>query len=73
MNKCNIQARNLLGLVYFETAGGGLLDFKGLWELMKKYNHKGWIGIESDGTPDPLSTILLTKNYIDTVLDPIYK
>jgi inosose dehydratase len=40
---------------------------------MKKHGHKGWIGIESDGTPEPLATILLTKNYIDTVLDPIYK
>ena len=50
-----------------------MLDFKGLYELMKKHHHKGWVGIESDGTPEPLATILLTKNYIDTVLDPIYK
>ena len=41
--------------------------------IMKKHHHKGWVGIESDGTPEPLATILLTKNYIDTVLDPIYK
>ena len=39
---------------------------------MKQYGHKGWVGIESDGTPNPLATMLLTKNYIDTVLDPIY-
>jgi len=58
---------------WFWEPGGGVLDFKGLYELMKKHHHKGWVGIESDGTPEPLATILLTKNYIDTVLDPIYK
>ena len=61
------------GARWFWEPGGGTIDFPGLWKLLKKYNHKGWVGIESDGTPDPLATILLTKNYIDTVLDPIYK
>lgn len=61
------------GARWFWEPGGGHVDFPGLWRLMKEYGHKGWIGIESDGTPDPLATMLLTKNYIDTVLDPIYK
>ena len=61
------------GARWFWEPGGGNVDFPALWRLMKKYQHKGWIGIESDGTPDPLATILLTKNYIDTVLDPIYQ
>lgn len=61
------------GARWFWEPGGGYIDFPGLWRLMKEYGHKGWIGIETDGTPDPLATLLLTKNYIDTVLDPIYK
>ena len=61
------------GARWFWEPGGGHIDFPGLWRLLKAYQHKGWIGIESDGTPDPLATLLLTRNYIDTVLDPIYK
>jgi inosose dehydratase len=57
---------------WFWEPGGGQIDFPAIWKLMKNFNHKGWIGIESDGTPDPLATILLTSNYIKTVLDPIY-
>jgi inosose dehydratase len=57
---------------WFWEPGGGHIDFPGIWKLMKKYNHKGWVGIESDGTPDPLATILLTSSYIKNVLDPIY-
>lgn len=61
------------GARWFWEPGGGHVDYPSIWRLMKEYGHKGWIGIESDGTPDPLATMLLTKNYIDTVLDPIYK
>ena len=39
---------------------------------MKKYGHKGWVSVESDGTPDPIASLLLIKNYIDTKLKPIY-
>ncbi len=61
------------GARWFFEPGLGHLDFPGLWKLLKKYQYKGWVGIETDGTPDPLATMLLTKNYLDTVLDPIYK
>ena len=61
------------GARWFWEPGGGNVDFPALWRLMKKYQHKGWIGIESDGTPDPLATKKKKKNYIDTVLDPIYQ
>jgi inosose dehydratase len=53
--------------------GGGKVDFPGLWRLLKKYDHKGWVTIETDGTPDPLATMVLTKCYIEQVLSPIYK
>jgi len=61
------------GKRWFYELGGGHVDFPALWELMKKYQHKGWVSIESDGTPDPIASLMLTKNYIDTKLSPIYK
>jgi len=61
------------GKRWFYELGGGHVDFPSLWKLLKKYEHKGWVTVEADGTPDPLATMLLCKNYIDTVLRPIYE
>ncbi|MFD2215664.1 sugar phosphate isomerase/epimerase family protein [Metabacillus endolithicus] len=61
------------GTRWFWELGAGVIDFKGLWKLMKKYNHKGWVTIETDGTPDPLASMILSKWYIDHELAPIYK
>ncbi len=57
---------------WFWELGGGTVDFPGLWKLLKKYQHKGWVAVETDGTPDPLATLVLSKAYIDTELAPIY-
>ena len=57
---------------WFWELGAGSVDFVSLFKLMKKYEVKGWVSVETDGTPDPLATTLLTKHYIDTVLKPIY-
>ena len=61
------------GTRWFWELGAGVVDFKGLWNLMKNYNHRGWVTIETDGTPDPLASLLLSKWYIDHELSPIYK
>ncbi|RCX16049.1 inosose dehydratase [Anaerobacterium chartisolvens] len=58
---------------WFWEPGEGDLDFKSLWKLLKKYNQKGWVTIETDGTPDLLASMVLTKWYIDHELSPIYK
>ena len=60
------------GKRWFYELGGGYVDFPALWQLVKKYGHKGWVTVEADGTPDTLATMLLAKNYIDTKLLPIY-
>ncbi|MCL7749764.1 sugar phosphate isomerase/epimerase family protein [Halalkalibacter alkaliphilus] len=60
------------GTRWFWEVGGGEVDFKGLWKLLKKHDHKGWMAIESDGTPDPVASLLLSKWYIDHELSPIY-
>ncbi|MGI6326698.1 MAG: sugar phosphate isomerase/epimerase family protein [Saccharofermentanales bacterium] len=58
---------------WFWELGAGQVDFKGLWRLLKKYQYKGWIGVETDGTPDPMATMLLSKYYINHELMPIYR
>lgn len=57
---------------WFWELGAGDVDFKGLWKLLKKYEFKGWMSLETDGTPDPLATMLLSKYYINHELKPIY-
>ena len=60
------------GKRWFYELGGGYVDFPSLFRLMKKYGHtSGWLTVEADGTPDTLATMLLAKNYLDTVLEPI--
>lgn len=57
---------------WFFEPGVGVVDFKALYQKLKKYEHKGWITLETDGTPDPLATMALSRYYIDEVLSPIY-
>lgn len=60
------------GTRWFWEPGEGVLDFKGLYQLLKKHQFKGWISIETDGTPDLLASMALTRYYIDKELNPIY-
>lgn len=61
------------GTRWFWEPGEGLLDFKGLWKLLKKYEFKGWMTVETDGTPDLLASMALTSYYINHELSPIYR
>lgn len=58
---------------WFWEPGEGVLDFPALWRLMKKYGFQGWVSIETDGAPDILASMALTKWYIDHELAPIYR
>lgn len=60
------------GTRWFWEPGEGLLDFEGLWKLLKKYEFKGWMTIETDGTPDLLASMALTTYYTKNVLGKIY-
>jgi inosose dehydratase len=60
------------GTRWFWEPGEGVLDFKGLWELMKKYQFKGWVTVETDGTPDLLASMALTSYYVKHDLAAIY-
>jgi len=57
---------------WFWEPGLGTLDFPGLFELMKKYNFKGWATVETDGTPDLLASMAITSYYFRKVLSQIY-
>lgn len=60
------------GKRWFYEMGAGHVDFKGLYEKLKKHGFEGWATVETDGTPDRCGTMLLAKHYIDHVLTPIY-
>ncbi|PKQ44539.1 sugar phosphate isomerase/epimerase family protein [Confluentibacter flavum] len=61
------------GTRWFWEPGEGVLDFEGLYKLLKKHNFKGWISLETDQTPDLLASMALSRYYIDQKLNPIYK
>ena len=57
---------------WFWEPGEGVLDFPGLWALIKKYGFKGWVSVEDDGTPDLLASMALSSYYVMNKLKPIY-
>ena len=57
---------------WFWEPGEGVLDFPGLWKLMKKYDFKGWVSVEDDGTPDLLAAMAISSYYVHQKLKPIY-
>ncbi|MGI6333846.1 MAG: sugar phosphate isomerase/epimerase family protein [Saccharofermentanales bacterium] len=60
------------GTRWFWEPGQGVLDFKGLFELLKKHQFKGWMTVETDGTPDLLASMALVAYEIKNNLAPIY-
>jgi inosose dehydratase len=60
------------GTRWFWEPGEGVLDLRGLYRLLKKHSFRGWVTIETDGTPDLLASMALTRYYLDTELKPIY-
>lgn len=60
------------GFRWFWEPGEGVLDFKGLFRLLKKYQFKGWMTIETDGSPDLLASMALAAYEIKNNLAPIY-
>jgi inosose dehydratase len=61
------------GFRWFWEPGEGVLDFHKLWEKLKKYQFKGWMTVETDGTPDLLASMALSKWFLDYDLGKIYK
>jgi len=57
---------------WFWELGHGVLDFPGLYRQLKAHNYQGWINLETDGSPDYLASMALSRYYIDNVLAPIY-
>ena len=60
------------GKRWFWEPGEGVLDFEGLYKLLKKHKYQGWMTLETDGTPDYLASMALSRYFIDSKLKPIY-
>lgn len=58
---------------WFWEPGEGTLDLEGLWRLMKKHAFKGWVTVETDGTPDLLASMALSSYHVKQVLGKIYR
>ena len=61
------------GKRWFWELGQGVLDFPALYKLLKKHEYKGWITLETDGSPDYLASMAMCRYYINDKLNPIYK
>jgi len=58
---------------WFWEPGLGVLDFEGLFKLLRKYEFKGWATIETDGTPDLLASMAYAIYYFRDKLGTIYR
>ena len=56
---------------WFGELGTGLVDFKGLWQAMNELGYRGWVIVESDKGPQPVtSSVLLNSWFLQNVLLP---
>ena len=54
--------------------GRGVIDFPALHRILKSVNYKGWITIDLDNARiSPLESAKVNREYIDKILNPIYK
>ena len=54
--------------------GRGVIDFPALHRILKSVNYKGWITIDLDNARiSPLESAKVNREYIDRILNPIYK
>jgi len=57
---------------WFGELGTGLVDFKALLAAMKEFGYRGWVIVESDRGPQPVSSsVLLNSWYVQNVLNPL--
>ena len=57
---------------WFGELGTGLVDFKGLGRAMMECGYRGWVIVESDKGPQPVtSSVLLNSWYVQFVLRPL--
>jgi inosose dehydratase len=54
--------------------GRGVIDFPAIHRILKSVNYRGWITIDLDNARiSPLESAKINREYIDRVLNPIYK
>lgn len=59
---------------FFEpTDEGGLVDSEGFLRVVAGYDYRGWIVVESDQSPRPAESTMVSGWYVQKVLDPIVR
>ncbi len=64
-------AREIERWFYEPTDEGGLVDFVGLVEAMREHGYQGWVVVESDQSPHPAESTMVSGWYVQNVLRPI--
>jgi inosose dehydratase len=61
-----------IGRWFFEpTDEGGLVDFEKFVSALKRHNYNGWIVVESDLSPHPAESTMVSGWYVQKVLKPL--
>ena len=58
---------------WFWEPGLGVLDFEGLFKLLKKHHFTGWATVETDGTPDLLASMAYASYFYNHEMAKIYR
>ncbi|MBD3943568.1 TIM barrel protein [Microbacterium sp. NEAU-LLC] len=64
-------ARGILRWFFEPTDEGGLVDFVGFAEALAAHGYEGWIVVESDQSPHPAESTMVSGWYVQKVLAPI--
>ena len=64
-------ARGIERWFYEPTDEGGLVDFEALMRTVARHGYRGWIVIESDQSPHPAESAMVSGWYVQKVLAPI--
>lgn len=64
-------SRGILRWFYEPTDEGGLVDFPAFAEALARHGYSGWIVVESDRSPHPAESTMVSGWYVQKVLAPI--
>lgn len=64
-------AREIERWFYEPTDEGGLVDFVGLVTALREHGYRGWVVVESDQSPHPAESTMVSGWYVQKVLQPL--
>lgn len=63
--------RGILRWFYEPTDEGGLVDFEAFADALARHGYAGWVVVESDQSPHPAESTMVSGWYVQKVLRPI--